>query len=344
VKNLSVTDLSKAFPRQGEVLRGVTLHVAARERFVLLGPSGSGKTTLLRLVAGLETPDAGDVRLGNASLLGRPAEQRGFGVVLQDPLLFPHLSVAGNVAFGLRMRGVRAGSARERVREVLERVGLPGFEQRRPSQLSGGQAQRVALARALVTNPDVLLLDEPFSALDAPLRRSLRAWLVSLQRSAGTTMVFVTHDQEEAVAVADRVGLLIDGKLAQVGTPESLYARPASERVARFFGGVNFLPAVQSGTRVRTALGVFEVSVQREGPVTFTVRPEAITAGAGANAFQATVTAREFAGTFTLVRLSAAGVPLTWHAPPHVPHHVGDILTLHCPTASCWTIPPQGPA
>jgi len=339
VNGLSVRGVDKGYAGPGEVLRGINLDVAAGERFVLLGPSGSGKTTLLRILAGLDHPDAGDVRLGGVSLAGVPAERRDLGVVFQEPLLFPHLSVGENVGFALRLRGERGRARRAQVEEALAQVGLGGYAARRPSQLSGGQAQRVALARALITRPRALLLDEPFSALDAPLRRELRGWLTALQQATGTTLLFVTHDQEEALEVGQRIGLLLDGTLAQVGAPQAFYTRPASVPVAAFFGGVNFIPGEQRGREVRTALGVFRVPVQREGPVTLTLRPEALRRADGENRLHAEVLACEFAGAYQRVALSAGPQRLVWHAPPHEPVLLGERLTLSCPVSACWTIP-----
>lgn len=341
VNGLALRGLGKGYPRQDEVLRDIDLDVAAGERFALLGPSGSGKTTLLRIVAGLDQPDRGDVRIGGVSLRGVPAERRGLGVVFQEPLLFPHLTVGENVGFALRLRGVHARSRRALVEEALEQVGLAGYGGRRPQQLSGGQAQRVALARALVTRPRLLLLDEPFSALDTPLRRELRGWLTELQERTGTTLLLVTHDQEEALAVGQRIGLLLDSRLAQVGEPQALYTRPASVPVATFFGGVNFIPGEQRGTQVRTSLGAFQVPVDRAGPVTLTVRPEALRLADGDNLLRAEVVACEFAGTHQRVTLRAGLQRLVWHAPLDLSVPVGRPLTLSCSAAACWTIPAQ---
>ncbi|WP_264778486.1 ABC transporter ATP-binding protein [Deinococcus aetherius] len=338
MNGLSVRGLCKGYAGRA-VLRGVSLDVPAGERFALLGPSGSGKTTLLRIVAGLDHPDAGEVQIGGVSLAGVPAERRGLGVVFQDPLLFPHLTVGENVGFSLRLRGERGRALRARVEEVLEQVGLSGYAARRPHGLSGGQAQRVALARALVTRPRVLLLDEPFSALDTPLRRELRGWLTALQEATGTTMLFVTHDQEEALNVGQRIGLLLDGTLAQVGEGQAFYTRPASVTVAAFFGGVNFIPGEQRGGEVRTELGVFRVPVRREGRVTLTVRPEALRLADEENAVRGEVVASEFAGTHRRVTLRAGLQRLVWHAPPHEAVTVGQPLTLACPASACWTIP-----
>jgi ABC-type Fe3+/spermidine/putrescine transport system ATPase subunit len=218
------------------VLRGLSLDVPAGSLTALLGPSGCGKTTALKVAAGLLAPSAGDVRLGGIRITDLPAERRGMGVVFQKPLLFPHLTVAGNVAFGLEMRGMPAARVREQVAAALRLVHLEHLDQRQPRELSGGQEQRVSLARALVTQPPVLLLDEPFAALDEHLRADMRALVVDVQRRLGVTTLFVSHDQEEATAMASQVALVLDGRVAQRGPPRDFYTAPVSAAVARFFG------------------------------------------------------------------------------------------------------------
>jgi len=218
------------------VLDGLSLDVPAGSLTALLGPSGCGKTTALRVAAGLLAPSAGDVWLGATRLTNVPAERRGMGVVFQKPLLFPHLTVAGNVAFGPEMRGLPADRVRDEVTAALRLVQLEHLGQRRPRELSGGQEQRVSLARALVTQPPVLLLDEPFAALDEHLRAEMRALVVDVQRRLGVTTLFVTHDQEEATAMANEVALVLDGRVAQCGPPRDFYTAPVSAAVARFFG------------------------------------------------------------------------------------------------------------
>ncbi len=218
------------------VLQGLSLEVNPGELAALLGPSGSGKTTILRIVAGLLRPDAGSVRFNGEAMDRTPAEKRGAAVVLQKPLLFPHMTVAENVSFGLRMRRTPAPEQAERVREALEMVRLEGYESRLPRELSGGQEQRVALARALVISPRILLLDEPFSALDEGLRGEMRSLVRGLQRRLGATTVFVTHDQAEASVMADRIALLLDGAIVQYTAPREFYTEPKTLRAARFFG------------------------------------------------------------------------------------------------------------
>ena len=316
------------------------LEVASGERFALLGPPGSGKSTLLRIIAGLDVAQSGDVRLDGQSVLNVPAQKRDVDLVFQQPLLFPHLSVERNLSFGLDLRRDSAGVIRLKVEQMPSQTGLSGLGKRRPHQLSGDQEQRVALARALMPGPRVLPLDEPFSALDAPPRREMRRWVVDLQHAAGTTLLLVTHDQEEALAVAQRIGVLDGGQLQQVGEPEDFFLRPASLGVARFFGGQNFIPGVQTGLSVQTPLGSFATPQQRSGPVTLTFRPEAPQLGQGAaNAFRATVRAASFGGTSRHDDLEAGGKTLVWHAPPSIRLAVGETVGLTCPPESCWTIP-----
>jgi putative spermidine/putrescine transport system ATP-binding protein len=244
----------------GEVVAvdGVDLEIASGEFFTMLGPSGSGKTTTLRLIAGFERPDAGRIELAGRDVTGRPPYLRDVNTVFQDYALFPHMTVAENVAYGLRVKGVPRAERRERVDEILEVVRLPGLGDRRPAQLSGGQRQRVALARALVNQPQVLLLDEPLGALDLKLRQEMQTELKRIQRAVsevGITFVYVTHDQEEALTMSDRLAVFNEGRIEQIGTPEAVYERPDNAFVAGFVGASNVL---HRGGRV------------------FTVRPEKI--------------------------------------------------------------------
>ncbi|HEV8636679.1 MAG TPA: sulfate ABC transporter ATP-binding protein [Chloroflexota bacterium] len=235
-------------------LDGVSLDVPSGELVALLGPSGSGKTTLLRVIAGLETADSGSILFGGEDMTGRAIGQRGVGFVFQHYALFRHMTVGENVAFGLRVRPRAArpsdAAIRARVRELLGLMQLDGLESRQPHQLSGGQRQRVALARALAIEPRVLLLDEPFGALDARVREELRRWLVRLHDELHITSVFVTHDQEEALEIADRVVVMSRGRIEQVGSPSEIYDRPASPFVYEFLGGVNRIPGVVDAGRL----------------------------------------------------------------------------------------------
>jgi iron(III) transport system ATP-binding protein len=255
MKDLTVDGVTKDFGDLN-VLRGVELAVPAGSFTAILGSSGSGKTTLLRIVAGFERPDGGTVRLGgevvdDAGHQFVPCERRRIGYVPQEGALFPHLSVGRNVAFGL----ARDHHRRERVLELLELVGLSGLHRRYPHQLSGGQQQRVALARTLATEPEIVLLDEPFSSLDASLRASVRADVLQVLRRAGTTSILVTHDQDEALSMADQVAVLRNGVIAQLATPSDLYSRPGDAELAQFLGESNLVDAVVHGSEATTALG-----------------------------------------------------------------------------------------
>jgi iron(III) transport system ATP-binding protein len=263
------------------VVHDLALEVRNGELMALLGPSGCGKTTTLRLIAGFEEPDSGIIRIGGRTVADatgparrvEPPERRKVGMVFQDYALFPHLSVERNVAFGLP-RGERDRDAR--VAAALAAVGLSGMAQRMPDQLSGGQQQRVALARALAPNPDLILLDEPFSNLDAELRVSVREEVREILRAAGATAILVTHDQEEALSLADRVAVMFDGCILQTGSPEELYHRPATREVAAFVGDAQFLPAEASGRRALSELGDLPLAVPANGPVDIMLRPEQV--------------------------------------------------------------------
>jgi len=274
-------------------LSGVTLEVQEGELFTLLGPSGCGKTTTLRILAGFVEPDEGDVVFDGASVRRvRPAE-RGVGIVFQNYALWPHMTVFDNVAYGLRLRRLPPAEVRRRVEEALERVGLPGFGGRTPGQLSGGQQQRVAVARALVLNPRLLLLDEPLSNLDAKVRARLRSEIRRLQQELRITTVYVTHDQEEAMVISDRIAVMRDGRVAQVGTPVELYERPADLFVADFVGTNNLLAgtvqAVRDGlAELKTPAGLVAgraVGRLEPGrPAVLAVRPESLRLRGGASA------------------------------------------------------------
>lgn len=272
---MTALTLDRVSKRFGPVIAvdDVALSVAKGEILAILGPSGCGKTTALRMVAGFEEPDSGSIDIGGVRVADgnrtMPPDRRKVGMVFQDGALFPHLTVAQNVAFGLRN-----GNRDERVAEVLDLVGLRGSGSRMPHQLSGGQQQRVALARALAPQPELILLDEPFSSLDAALRARLRTDVQVILKQTGVTALLVTHDQEEALSIADQVAVMWDGRILQVARPEELYLRPATRRVAEFVGEAQFLPGSSEGRAVTCALGRLPAVNAASGPVDVMVRPE----------------------------------------------------------------------
>jgi ABC-type Fe3+/spermidine/putrescine transport system ATPase subunit len=361
---LEVRDLLKSYP-DGWTLSGVTFAIEEGETLCLLGPSGCGKTTLLRLIAGLEVPDGGQILLDGRPVTGLPPHRRPFGMMFQEYALFPHKDVLGNVAFGLRIAGWAHDAIEARVAETLDLVGLVGFERRDVNQLSGGERQRVALARSLAPQPRLLLLDEPLGALDRALRERLLEELPTILRQAGVTSIAVTHDQEEAFAIADRVVVMNAGRTVQQGTPESVYRCPASPWVARFLGLANLLPARVTGEgEVETPVGRLWVAGRRGagapslhcpgGPTpgapawpvgdeaTLLVRPEAARRGSGeTNRLTGVVVGRTFRGSRHRVELRFPGdavLSFEWAARDQVPQ-VGDEVTLWLDPAELMLLP-----
>ena len=314
---VSIRAVSKSYDGKTLVLDGLSLEIAAGELFFLLGGSGCGKTTLLRLIAGFHAPDSGTIHLAGEDVTAQPAERRGLGMVFQNYALWPHLSVAENVAFGLEVRGVRGAEKRQQVDQALALVELTGYGDRRIGELSGGQQQRVALARAIVVKPRVLLLDEPLSNLDARLRTTMRAEIRRVCKAAGLTAVYVTHDQKEALSTADRIAVMMAGTLAQVGTPRELYERPVSRAVATFIGEANLIPAtVRDGRTVDCVLGALRAVVPPGlavgSKIDLCVRPERIRfdAGADGNHFDATLSALGYFGESAQWALAVGGLKL----------------------------------
>ncbi|HLT46611.1 MAG TPA: ABC transporter ATP-binding protein [Rubricoccaceae bacterium] len=334
---LTVHCLSKTF-HDGTlpVVNGLSFEVEEGELFALLGPSGCGKTTALRLIAGFMRPDHGAIALAGRTLADDhtfvPPEKRGIGFVFQDYALFPHLTVAQNVAFGLRAMKKPARAAR--VREVLRMVGLDGLEDRLPHALSGGQQQRVALARALAPRPRLILLDEPFSNLDALFRQEMRDRVRDVLKAEGTTAVLVTHDQEEALLFADRVAVMHMGRIEQVGTPEALYLTPRTLFVAQFLGQTNLVLTEAHGDEVETVLGRLRLHRPAEGPVLVAVRPEhfAVTAVPDhPDCREAVVLHRAFRGHDVTYRVQMGGsghgpVDCLVHTHNREPFAVGDTV------------------
>lgn len=286
--SVRLRELTKLFGAARAVDR-VSLAIEPGSIVALLGPSGCGKTTTLRMIAGLLQPDAGDILIDGRSITKVPVHRRNVGMLFQNYALFPHMTVAENIRFGLETRGIRRNEAASRIREALQLVQLAGFEHRMPAQLSGGQQQRVALARALVVEPAVLLLDEPLGALDKSLRQSMQVELRDLQRRLGITTVLVTHDQDEALTMADRIAIMRDGYIEQSGTPTEVYRRPVSRFIANFLGASNFfhgrVERVVDGATCIAVPGGPSISVRSSRPVGATVtvalRPESVTVEPG---------------------------------------------------------------
>lgn len=321
---LQIDHVSKRFDRT-LALDDVSLEIGEGEFVFLLGPSGCGKTTLLRIIAGLEEPTAGRIIQAGQDVTRLPPSRRNFGIVFQSYALFPNLTVFQNIAYGLENRREPRVKIRARVAEMLELVGLPEYASRYPAQLSGGQQQRVALARALAISPGLLLLDEPLSALDARVRANLRIEIARLQRQLGITTVMVSHDQEEALTMADRVVVIERGRIVQVGEPEVIYHQPATPFVADFVGLMNFLPAVACGDhRVRFQDTVLELGHGLEQPagrpVTLAIRPEQVQVarnGHAVNLLWARVEEIEFIGPFYRLHLRLGQeTPMIAYMPP----------------------------
>lgn len=332
VSSLELRAVTRSFGEQS-VLRDLDLAVGDGSTLALLGPSGSGKSTLLRIIAGLERPDAGSVLLGGEDVTARPVHRRGVGVVFQDQALFPHLDVGGNVGFGLRMAGVDRRARRERVREALDLVGLPGYEGRDPATLSGGEAQRVALARAVAPRPEVVLLDEPFAALDQLLRERLLVELRALFDELDVTVVAVTHDPTEAAALGDRIAVLLDGRIAQVGAPGEVIAAPRSAAVAGLVGQRNVLAGRVVAGGVETALGTLAVGTgRRTGSVRVLVAPRALVPAPGGPLRGRVCGLLYRSGTPVAIVAVAGGPTLDVLAEPD--WVVGDEVGLHVDLAS----------
>nr|WP_207191591.1 ABC transporter ATP-binding protein [Paracraurococcus ruber] len=328
-------------------LEDVSLEVAQGEFVTILGPSGSGKTTMLTVVAGLNRPTAGRILIGGRDVTDLPAAQRNIGLVFQSYALFPHMTVADNIAFPLSVRGVAAGEARRRVAEALARVRLEGFERRKPSQLSGGQQQRVALARAIVFSPDILLLDEPLGALDRKLREEVQIELRRLQRDLGITTVLVTHDQEEALSLSDRIVVLSEGRVQQIAAPQEAYRRPRNRFVADFLGTANLFEGrvaedagallLADGTRLRC-----DTTGQSPGrPVTALIRPECLRlAPPGPDGLAARVAEVIYLGQSVRYHLDSAAGPLVAAAVDRRGGFAaGDAVALDWDAADAWMIP-----
>ena len=359
---LSVRGLRKVYPEQVEALSGIDLDIAAGEFVTLLGPSGSGKTTLLMLIAGFERPTAGRVSASGTDITDVPPERRGFGIVFQSYALFPHMSVEKNVSYPLKVRGIRGREAESAVQEALATAGLEGLGRRRPRQLSGGQQQRVALARALVYRPAVLLLDEPLGALDRALRERMQTELRRLNRAVGATFVYVTHDQDEALTMSDRIVVMRNGAIEQVGTPEEVYARPATDFVASFVGRANLIPGrvaerrgdesvvqIEGGL---TILAACPSGIQPATEILVVIRPEHMRLRPSAMAPSVThvtelagqVCDVTFAGNLWRYGVIVNNSRIEVHATRPESVSEGDCVVVGMQPADVWVVPRQAPA
>ena len=314
-------------------LKNISLDIEAGEYVTLLGPSGCGKTTLLSVLGGFIDPERGHVLIGGRDMTHVPPSKRPTATMFQDYALFPHMNLKDNVGFGLRMAGQSRAKRHARAEQLLDLVGLAGAGGKRPHELSGGQRQRVALARALAVEPDVLLLDEPLGALDLKLRRAMQDELKSLQRQVGTTFVHVTHDQEEAMAIADRIVVMNAGAIEDEGPPERIYREPATLFAADFMGEMNHIPATAEERGLRTPLGHLPLASQNRGYVVACLRPEALTTRpAGVEIGRMRVREAAFFGTHWRARLTpetAPDLPLIAHLPPDAGPRADATLTLY---------------
>jgi spermidine/putrescine transport system ATP-binding protein len=354
---VQLVDLVKRFG-DFTAVAGINLDMPSGEFFSLLGPSGCGKTTTLRMIAGFERPSEGQILLDGDDMAQTPPHKRNVNTVFQNYALFPHLSVEDNVAFGLKYQKASKQEARERVNKSLDLVQMGQFATRRPNQLSGGQQQRVALARALILNPKVLLLDEPLGALDAKLRKRLQIELKALQEEVGITFIYVTHDQEEALTMSDRIAVMSQGRVEQVGGPKEIYEEPATAYVADFLGVSNLMDAEASGDvggGCRVRLGEFDLVAGQGEPTTtggckITIRPERVDVQpqgtTGENHLPAIVERVVYVGAVLQVILHlASGQTIQAWMPndgDHEPHRSGDAVTAHFPRSALRVLPAGG--
>ena len=343
--HVSISDLTKVYPgAAAPALDSLSLEIASGELTALLGPSGCGKTTTMKMIAGLLPVTSGDITFDGRSILRDKPENRNVVMVFQNYLLFPYMSVADNIGFGLKMRKVAADEIARRVRDMLDLVKLPDLGDRKPSALSGGQQQRVALARALIVQPKVLLLDEPLSNLDAHLRFEMRDLIRNLQQDMGITTIFVTHDQEEAVVLADRIALILDGRLKQYDTAEVFYRRPCDEATARFFGSHNFIQGTVANGTFDCPLGKLALpNGVAEGPGKLTFRPENLRIGPAAeaeNRLSAGVLSKIYMGTQTRLRLQVQDEVIEVLANPNDAAEIAEGATapVSLPPHALWVV------
>lgn len=342
---LEVANLAKRYHGEAEpCVRDLDLVVERGEMVVLLGASGCGKSTVLKCIAGLEEPQAGSVAIDGECMDGIAPEKRPVAMVFQKALLFRNMTVEQNVNFAPRVsRAMPRAELARKTSRMLELVGLAGMEKKKATALSGGQEQRVSLARALMVEPKLLLLDEPLSALDAALRESMQDYIRALNRETGTTMLLVTHDQQEAIALADRIAVMHGGRIVQLGHPREFYERPGSEYVASFFGWKNFTPATCDGGKVTCELGAFELSGLGDAPATglLVMRPEAAV-NVGAGSLEGAVRAATYRGTSMSYRVECAGRLLDLSLPASQELSVGERFTFDLSPDKLWYVPDDG--
>ena len=347
MSDLKISNLFKSFPGMDRpAVNNVDLEIKSGELVAFLGPSGCGKTTILKMITGLFQPDSGDITLDNESLLPIATEKRGVVMVFQNYLLFPYMNVNENVGFALKMKGIAKDEIDKKVKDMLELVKLPDIGDRKPKQLSGGQQQRVALARALISKPKLLLLDEPLSNLDAHLRDEMRELIVTIQQKLDVTTVFVTHDQEEAVLLADKVALIFDGELQSYASPIEYYESPTNERAARFFGGVNFLQATINKSNVDTEIGSIKYTQKNKNELLnnhqLTIRPENIEISKTnifkENYFSGIVSSIIFSGTSTRYKIRIKDTTLDCSVPSVGIKEISknDEVFIHLPADKIW--------
>lgn len=345
MSGLQLVDITKRFGVVTAV-DGISLNVDDGTFVCLLGPSGCGKTTLLRMIAGLEDPTSGDIRLQGERINDTPAHQRNLGMVFQSLALFPHLSIGENIAYPLKIRGAGRAECESRVRELLDMVQLPGIENRAITQLSGGQRQRVAIARALAVSPQLFLLDEPLSALDAKLREAMQVELRQLQQRLGITTIVVTHDQREAMSMSDQIVVMSNGKVEQMASPIEAYKKPASPFVADFLGQANLIKVEGSEGGAAFSGGVIPgIDVPKSGNALISVRPEdvVVTVGESGPVNADIVFIREMGSTIE-IHMDAGNERIIALAPPKSPcvFHVGSTVSLTLPPEACVVFGPEG--
>ena len=347
MSDLIISNLYKSFPGMDRpAVNNLSLDIKTGGLIAFLGPSGCGKTTILKIITGLFQPDSGDIILDNASLLPIATEKRGVVMVFQNYLLFPYMNVNENVGFALKMKGVDKEKIDEKVKDMLELVKLPDIGNRKPKQLSGGQQQRVALARALISKPKLLLLDEPLSNLDAHLRDEMRELIVTIQQQLNVTTVFVTHDQEEAVLLADKIALIFDGELQSYASPKEYYEFPINEGVARFFGGVNFLKSTINNSQIETEIGPISYNQKNINDLLnnhlLTIRPENIEISKTnifkENYFSGIVTSIIFSGTNTRYKVQIKDTVLDCSVQSVGKKEISenDEVFIHLPEEKIW--------